>query len=222
MGQTSQGPCCNTSQWFFVDLFQRITLCGADVPRTMLWHSLMRGAELSLSFTPGLGTHKLPIRFDTDTCPCVQRDGRKSGTFLHTWLGNADPPHPPWKTGAFLYTWPKNRNPHPSTSFFSRVSFLCWLLFWYPFHPRVTAVAHKRARSFCQKCRWQVTAKRAYTLRVWLCMKWHGVWLYGVHRTCAEMATVSCGTSHPSAVSTPHRWMFKKHAKKKELVTQGM
>ena len=33
-----------------------------------------------------------------------------------------------------------------------------------PFHPRVTAVAGKRPRSFCQKCRWQVTPKRAYTL----------------------------------------------------------
>ncbi len=33
------------------------------------------------------------------------------------------------------------------------------LLFRYPFHPRVTAVARKRPRSFCQKCRWQVTAK---------------------------------------------------------------
>ena len=37
--------------------------------------------------------------------------------------------------------------------------------------PRVTAVAHKRSRSFCQKCRWQVTVKHAYTLRMWLCMK---------------------------------------------------
>ena len=36
---------------------------------------------------------------------------------------------------------------------------------------RVTAVARKRPRSFCQKCRWQVTAKHAYTLRMWLCMK---------------------------------------------------
>ena len=26
-----------------------------------------------------------------------------------------------------------------------------------------TAVAHKRPRSFCQKCRWQVTSKHAYT-----------------------------------------------------------
>ena len=27
---------------------------------------------------------------------------------------------------------------------------------WYPFHPRVTAVARKRPRSFCQNCRWQL------------------------------------------------------------------
>ena len=66
--------------------------------------------------------------------------------------------------------------------FSSRVNFLCWLLFQYPFHPFVTAVARKRSRSFCQKCRWQVTAKHAYTLRMWLCMKWHGAWLYGVHK----------------------------------------
>ena len=32
-----------------------------------------------------------------------------------------------------------------------------------PFHPRLTAVAHKRPWSFCQKCRWQVTPKHAYT-----------------------------------------------------------
>ena len=67
--------------------------------------------------------------------------------------------------------------------FFSRVNFLCWLLFRYLFHPRVTAVARKRSRSFCQKCRWQVTAKHAYTLCMRLCMKWHGAWLYGVHWT---------------------------------------
>ena len=52
--------------------------------------------------------------------------------------------------------------------FFSRVDFLCWLLFRYPFHPRVTTVARKKSQSFCQKCRWQVTAKHAYTLRMWL------------------------------------------------------
>ena len=67
--------------------------------------------------------------------------------------------------------------------FFSRVNFLCWLLFRYLFHPCVTTVARKRPWSFRQKCRWQVTAKHAYTLQMWLCMKWHGAWLYGVHRT---------------------------------------
>ena len=93
-------------------------------------------------------------------------------------------------------------------------------LFRYPFHPRVTIVARKRSRSFCQKCRWQVTAKHAYTLRMWLCMNWHGAWLYGVHRTCAETAAVSCGTSHASAVSTPLRWIFKKTKKRAiKLVT---
>ena len=46
--------------------------------------------------------------------------------------------------------------------FFSTVNFLCWLLFWYPFHPCVTAVARKRPRPFCQKCRWQVTAQRIH------------------------------------------------------------
>ena len=82
---------------------------------------------------------------------------------------------------------------------FSMVDFLCWLLFWYPFHTRVTAVAWKRSRSFCQKCMWQVTAKHAYTLCMWLCMKWHGAWLCGVHWTCAETAAVSCGANHASA-----------------------
>ena len=96
--------------------------------------------------------------------------------------------------------------------FFSRVDFLCKLLFRYLFHPSVTAAALERSWSFCQKWRWQVTAKHAYTLRMWHCMKWHGAWLYGVHRTCAEMAAVSCGTSHASAVSTPLRWIFKKRA----------
>ena len=40
------------------------------------------------------------------------------------------------------------------------VSFQCLLLFCDPFHLlSVTAVASKRSQSFCQKCRWQVTAK---------------------------------------------------------------
>ena len=93
----------------------------------------------------------------------------------------------------WLECWTHDRkvvgsNPYRSGGriFFSRVNFLCRLLFRYPFHPRVTAVARKGPRSLCQKCRWQVTAKHAYTLRMWLCMKGHGAWLYGVHRTRRE------------------------------------
>ena len=52
--------------------------------------------------------------------------------------------------------------------FFSRVNFLCLLLFSAHFTPsplsRITAVANKRPQTFCQKCRWQVTAKHASLL----------------------------------------------------------
>ena len=44
-----------------------------------------------------------------------------------------------------------------------------------------------------------------------------------VYTERAEMATVSCGTSHASAESTPLRWIFKKKKKKtryKKLVTR--
>ena len=52
---------------------------------------------------------------------------------------------------------------------------------------------------------------------MWLCMKWHGAWLYGVHRNCAERAAVSCSTSHASAVDIKKEEEKKTHYKK--LVT---
>ena len=62
----------------------------------------------------------------------------------------------------------------PSGSiFFSRANFLCWLLFQYPIYHRVTTAACKRSQSFCQKCRWQITAKHTCTLHLWLQIKWH-------------------------------------------------
>ena len=74
----------------------------------------------------------------------------------------------------------------------------CWLLFRYPFHPHVTAVAHKRSWSFCQKYRWQVTAKHTCTLHMWLCIKWrdlvHSCMAYTAE--CAKTAAVPLGTSH--------------------------
>ena len=81
--------------------------------------------------------------------------------------------------------------------------FIYWLLFQYTFHIRVIAVACKRSWSFCQKCRWQVTAKHTCALPMWLWVKWHCKLVhgynYGVHRTCTEMAAVSRGTSHATS-----------------------
>ena len=45
----------------------------------------------------------------------------------------------------------------------SSVSTLCTDSYFVSFHFRVTRVACKRPRSFCLKCRWQVTPKHAYT-----------------------------------------------------------
>ena len=42
---------------------------------------------------------------------------------------------------------------------FSRVSFLSWLLFWYPFHPRIHAVARKRSRPLSQRTLWSLSSK---------------------------------------------------------------
>ena len=85
----------------------------------------------------------------------------------------------PGRLGAGIAQWLEHRTPDWKVAgsnpcwnggriFFSRVDFLCWLLFRYPFHPRVTTVARKKSRSFCQKW-WQVTAKHAYTLRIEPC-----------------------------------------------------
>ena len=47
--------------------------------------------------------------------------------------------------------------------FFSRVNFVCWLLFAVRSYP-VLLHWNKRSRSFCQKSWWQVTPEHTYTL----------------------------------------------------------
>ena len=84
---------------------------------------------------------------------------RQTGVGIAQWLEHRTRD---WKVAGSNPCWNGGR------IFFSRVDFLCWLLFRYPFHPRVTTVARKKSRSFCQKCRWQVTAEHAYTLRMWI------------------------------------------------------
>ena len=78
------------------------------------------------------------------------------------------------------------------------------------------SVPRKRSRSFCQKCRWQVTANHACTLRMWLCMKWYGAWLYGVHRKGRNGCSLMWHQPYVSAISTPLRWIFKKEKRKKK------
>ena len=90
----------------------------------------------------------------------AQKRHRDAGAGIAQWLEHRTRD---WKVTGSNPCWNGGR------IFFSRVDFLCWLLFRYPFHPRVTAVARKKSRSCCQKrCRWQVTAKHAYTLRMWI------------------------------------------------------
>ena len=132
-------------------------------------------------YTPGIHTNLKYLNMQTMQW-CTKKKKRKPNkrAGIAQWLERRSRDRKvtgsnPWRSGGRI--------------FFSRVNFLCWLLFRYPFHPRVTAVARKRPRSFRQKCRWQVTAKHA-TLRMWLCMKWHGAWLYGVHRTRRDGSSI--------------------------------
>ena len=101
--------------------------------------------------------------------------------------------------------------------FFSRVNFLCWLLFGYPFQPRVTAVARKRSRSFCQKCRWQVTTKPTYTLPMWFWMKWHCKLVHG-WMMYTELAAEQQQQQPKSATSTPLRWITTYYKRVQSLI----
>ena len=80
---------------------------------------------------------------------------------------------PIWKREAGIVQWLEHQthdrkvlgsSPRRSSrrNFFSRVNFLYWLLFWYLFHPCVTAAAPKRSWSFCQKCRLQLNTRAPY------------------------------------------------------------
>ena len=77
----------------------------------------------------------------------------------------------------------------------------------------VTSVARKRSRSFCQKCRWQVAAKHAYTLPMWLWIKWHCkvVHVCMVHRKQAPShATTKQRCQYITSVdikTTRHKWI---------------
>ena len=89
--------------------------------------------------------------------------------------------------------------------------------------PPCYRIARKRSRSFCQKSRWQVTAKHAYILSMWLWKEWHCKLVHGwmvytepAPRTCAFH--VAPAMQQPkSATSTPVHHFH--HALWKDKVT---
>ena len=95
-------------------------------------------------------------------------------------------------------------------------STFCADSFWYIFYPCVTAVTLKRSWSFCQKCKWQVTAKHTCTIHMCLQMKWdcklvYCCMVYTEHVPKQQQFQVAPAMWQPnSTVSTPLQWIFKK------------
>ena len=115
---------------------------------------LQNVARATLSCCRGVFNVHKPVALRTAVLPLIQRTTRRGG--IACWLerrtlGRKVASSNPGRSGGRM--------------FFSRLqSQLCVLtLIRCPFQPRVTAVARKRPRSFCQKCRFQVTPKYAYT-----------------------------------------------------------
>ena len=83
---------------------------------------------------------------------CVHIQSARIWAFLQALQGQHSGRAPDWKAVGWITSRSGGR------IYSSRVNFLCRLLFRCLFHSCVTAVVHERSRSFCQKCRWQVTA----------------------------------------------------------------
>ena len=127
-------------------------------PTILSWRILRPPPQLGASMRTVFLLHA-PVKAVVPAYKTVRTAPRWRGAGIAQWLEHRTRD---WKVAGSNPCWNGGR------IFFSRVDFLCWLLFRYPFHPRVTTVARKKSRSFCQKCRWQVTAKHAYTLRMWI------------------------------------------------------
>ena len=98
---------------------------------------------------------------------------------------------------------------HGGRIFFSRVNFLCWLLFSYLFHSPVLPQQHIKDPGHSAKSaggRLQLDIHAPYVCGFAWSGTVHGCMVYTQR---ADTAAVSCGTSHVSDVSTPLRWIFK-------------
>ena len=92
--------------------------------------------------------------------------------------------------------------------FSSPESSLCADSYSVPVPGRVTAVARKRPRSFCQKRRWQVTPKHACTLDPtksewadYAALSRHSV---GTYRETSSLATCQGAFGHGRLISLSH------------------
>ena len=88
----------------------------------------------------------------------------------------------------------------------------------------ITNNQSKWSRSFCQKCRWQVTSKRTCILRMWLWIKWHR-WLMRGCMVCTELAPRRqqfhvARTIHQTALQ-PIRWLFKTRCVRLQSLNQS-
>ena len=108
-------------------------------------------------------THKLTSCYITSTSSYIWQNSAISfwgGDGIAQWLERRTRD---WKVAGSNPCWNGGR------IFFSGVDFLCWLLFRYPFHPRVTAVARKKNPGHSAKSAGgRLQLKHAFTLRMWL------------------------------------------------------
>ena len=108
---------------------------------------------------------------------CLRNTLTANTTFLKNskyWTGNKKEVETVMQIGSWdsllvraLDSWPKgckfeSRQKHQQ-NFLLHSQHCVLTIIWCPFHSPVTAVARKRPRPFCQKCRWQVTPKYANT-----------------------------------------------------------
>ena len=117
-------------------------------------------------------------RFSASMAPCCELQGVK---YTVEWDSSVVRAPDLWLKGCGFKSLPERRD---KIFLRGQLSVLTLILVSIP-----PPCYHKRSLSLCQKCRWEVTAEDAYTLSMWLCMKWHGAWLYGVHRMCQDSSS---------------------------------
>ena len=157
----------NSSLWGSVLAYSCVTFKVHFTQTIQCWFCTVTDHPV-ISVSAGNGSNRCKLTPDRRRCDVTEGEAVNIRCNSHS---NPDPASTRWYKGhpgsspaggAGIAQWLEHRtrdwkvagsNPcwNGGRIFFSRVDFLCWLLFRYPFHPRVTAVARKKSRSFCQK-----------------------------------------------------------------------